>query len=58
MAFKNFRLFFGPFVGTVVKNAKLKNLAPGNDLHFSSCAKNLALTFWLLKYAIATLLIA
>ena len=32
LRFLNFGLFFGPFLGTEVKNAKLKKVAPGNSL--------------------------
>ena len=30
--FLNFKLFFGPFLGTVVKNAKHKKVVPGINL--------------------------
>ena len=33
-AFLNFGPFFGPFLGTVVENAKHKRVAPGNSLNF------------------------
>ena len=36
--FLNFRTFFGPFLGTVVKNAKLKKVAPGNSLDLKTLA--------------------
>ena len=32
--FFNFGPFFGPFSGTIVKNAKYKKVAPGIDLIF------------------------
>ena len=39
-AFLNIGPFFGPFLGTVVKNAKHKKVAPGIDLTFCSTSKN------------------
>ena len=44
--FLNFGPFFGPFLGTLVENAKSKRVAPGNSLNFP---KILTLIFGSLK---------
>ena len=43
----DFRPFFGPFLGNVVKNAKHNRVAPGNSLNFPT--KNSNIDIWVPK---------
>ena len=47
--FLNFAPFFGPFLGTIVKNAKYKKVLSGIYLHLCNWSKNQSVTIWVLK---------
>ena len=47
LAFLNFRPFFGPFLGTVVKNLRHQKVAPGISLDFPQ--KKPSIDIWVLK---------
>ena len=47
--FFNLGPLFGPFLGTVVKNAKHKKVAPGIDLNFCNELKNPIVNIWVPK---------
>ena len=47
--FLNFGPFFGPFLGTLVKNAKHKKFAPCIYLHFCKQSTNPNINIWVLK---------
>ena len=48
-AFFELRTVFGPFLGTVVKNAKHKNVASGNSLNFQKKIASIFLIAMFLK---------
>ena len=48
--FLNFGPFFGPFLGTIVENAKHKRVAPGTSLNLSKKKyENPNINIWVLK---------
>ena len=54
--FLNFGSFFGPFLGTVVKNAKHRKVAPGNSLKtLASIFKSLNCAFPKYKFSVPQL---